>query len=74
MGKGSQKRSIRSSGVLFVRLNRWIGWVLEIFRILIMLFLLNRFGVYCITKILYFIRFLVKNIFQMAAFFRFQFI
>ena len=73
-GKGSKKKSIGLSGALFVRRNWCVEWVLETFKTSIMLFLENRFGAYCITKILYYIRSLVQNIFQMVALWRLQFI
>ena len=49
-------------------------WVLEIFKILIMLLVQNRFGGYYIIKILYFIRSLVQNISLIVAFWKRRFI
>ena len=49
--KGIQKRSIGSNGVLFVLQRPWEVWVLEIFRNLIMLCLLNRYGGFSTKRI-----------------------
>ena len=72
--KGIQRRSIGLSGVHFVPQRPWEVWVLEIFRNLIMLCLLNRYGI-CFTKRKRcYIRFLVRSIFQWGISLRLLFI
>ena len=60
--KGILRRSIGLSGVRFVPQGPWEVWVLEIFRNLIMLCLLNRYVVWFTKRICYYTRSLVQSI------------
>ena len=66
----TQRKFIGLNGVLFVLLNLLVVWAFRIFKSLTMLCLQNRFGIFSITKKLYFAKSLVLSISQMVVFSR----